>query len=58
MSEIETAKLALVEDSKRRATECGAKLQEILSEYNCDLIAQPTITPDGKIVAVVQIVAK
>lgn len=45
-------------DRQRRLAECRQKVQELLDEYNCDLVAVPQIAADGRIVAIVQLVAK
>lgn len=44
-------------DQKRRAEAAGAAIQAALDEHGCDLVAVPQIV-DGRIVAVVQVVAK
>jgi len=43
---------------RQRAIECGEKLQALLDEYDCSLVAMPQFTADGRIVAQVQLVAK
>lgn len=47
-------------DAHRQASvkACGERLAALLQEYNCDLVAMPQFTQDGRVVAVVQLVAK
>ncbi len=45
-------------DKQRRVRAAADAVQAALAEYQCDLVAMPQITPDGRIVAVVQIVAR
>ena len=57
MTPIEAA--ALVEqDKQRRVQAAAAAVQAALREHDCDLVAVPQIAPDGRIVAVVQIIAR
>ncbi len=49
---------AIAADRQRRTQECGKRLAELLAEYDCDLVAQPQFTQDGRVVAVVQLIAK
>jgi formylmethanofuran:tetrahydromethanopterin formyltransferase len=54
-----TAAAALVKaDNERRVKLAAEAIQRALADYGCDLVAMPTITPDGRVAAVVQIVAK
>jgi hypothetical protein len=51
--------VALVNNDKIKRTEAAAKaVQDALAEHACDLLAVPQIAADGRIVAVVQIVAR
>lgn len=43
---------------QRRLTECGQRLTELLNQYDCDLVAVPQFTEDGRITAIVRLVAK
>jgi hypothetical protein len=60
MSDMTPAEAAqLVDADKQRRVQAAAKaVQDALAEYACDLVAVPQIAPDGRIVAVVQIVAR
>jgi len=50
---------ALVNADKQRRIKAAAEaVQAALREHNCDLVAVPMITPDGRIVAQVQVMAK
>ena len=54
-----TEAAALVEQDKQRRVQAAAEaVQAALREHGCDLVAVPQITPDGRVVAVVQIVAR
>lgn len=35
--------------------ECGEEIARILDQYNCELLAIPQFTPEGRVVAVVQL---
>lgn len=49
----------LVEQDKQARVQAAADaVGAILREHECDLIAVPQFTPDGRITAVVQIVAR
>ena len=57
MTPVEAA--ALVEQDKQRRVEAAAAaVQAALREHGCDLVAVPQLTPDGRVVAVVQLVAR
>lgn len=45
-------------DNERRVKAAAEAVQAALTEHGCDLVAVPQIAPDGRIVAVVQIVAR
>ena len=50
---------ALVEQDKQRRIKLAAEaVQAALAEHGCDLVALPQIAADGRIVAVVQLVAR
>jgi len=54
-----TEAAALVEADKQRRVQAAAEaVQAALKEYQCDLVAVPQIAADGRVVAVVQIVAR
>ncbi len=53
-----TEAAALVEaDKRKRAEACGEAVAAVLREHGCDLVAVPQIV-EGRIVALVQVVAK
>ena len=45
-------------DNERRVKLAAEAVQAALAEYGCDLVALPQFAPDGRVVAVVQIVAR
>lgn len=54
-----TEAAALVEQDRQRRIKAAAEaVQAALRENNCDLLAVPQIAADGRVVAVVQIVAR
>ena len=54
-----TEAAALVEADKQRRVKAAAEaVQAALQEHQCDLVALPQIAADGRVVAVVQIVAR
>ena len=54
-----TEAAALVEADKQRRVKAAAEaVQAALAEHQCDLVALPQIAADGRVVAVVQIVAR
>jgi len=54
-----TEAAALVEADKQRRVQAAAEaVQAALRENNCDLLAVPQIAADGRVVAVVQLVAR
>lgn len=55
---IATAQAAIDADKKHRAELCFTEISKLLAAYRCDIVAQPQITPDGRIVAPVTIIAK
>ncbi len=54
-----TEAAALVEaDRQRRIKAAAEAVQAALAEHGCDLVALPQFAPDGRVVAVVQLVAR
>lgn len=54
-----TEAAALVEADKQRRVQAAAEaVQAALRDHSCDLVAVPQLTPDGRVVAVVQLVAR
>lgn len=54
-----TEAAALVKaDNERRVKAAAEAVAAAMREYDCDLVAVPQVTPDGRIVAVVQIAAR
>lgn len=49
---------ALAADRQARLKTCSEELAETLKRHGCQLVAVPTLTPDGRIVAQVQLVDK
>lgn len=45
-------------DKRQRVAAATEAVRAILLEYQCDIVAIPQIAPDGRIVALVQVVAK
>mgnify|MGYP000954247299 CR=1 FL=1 len=45
-------------DKQHRVQMAAEAVQCALSDYNCDIVAVPTISPDGRIAASVQLIAK
>lgn len=45
-------------DKARRVQAAAEQVAALLREAECDLVAVPQITPDGRITAMVQIVAR
>jgi len=52
---VAAAKAALIKEKQDRQNACKQELQKILDKYNCQLIAVPFFTNDGRIVAQAQI---
>ena len=51
--------VALVEAERQRRIEAAvAAVNAVLREHNCDLVAVPQTAPDGRIVAVIQTIAR
>ena len=54
-----TESAALVEQDRQRRIKLAAEaVQAALAEHGCDLVALPQFAPDGRVVAVVQLVAR
>ncbi len=54
-----TEAAALVEQDRQRRIKAAAEaVQAALAEHGCDLVALPQFAPDGRVVAVVQLVAR
>ena len=45
-------------DKQRRMKLAAEAVQAALAEHGCDLLAVPQIAPDGRVVAMVQLVAR
>ena len=58
MTDTAEAAAVIAADQERRARLVGDAIAAILKEHNCDLVAAPYITADGRINAQVQVVAK
>lgn len=57
MTAIEAAALVKA-DRQRRIKAAAEAVQAALAEHGCDLVALPQFAPDGRVVAVVQLVAR
>lgn len=55
MDEVTRLNQELAQYKEQVTRECGAKIQEVLQEHKCTLVATPQIQ-DGRIVAIIQIV--
>lgn len=55
MDEVTRLNQELAQYKEKVVQECGQKIQEVLQEYKCGLLAVPQIQ-DGRIVAVIQVV--
>lgn len=60
MSEMTTEQAATLvgADKQRRMKLAAEAVQAALAEHGCDLLAVPQIAPDGRVVAMVQLVAR
>lgn len=56
--DIGAAQAAIEADRQQRAESAAREIQAVLACYRCQLVAVPQLTPDGRIVAVSQIVAE
>lgn len=57
MTPTEAARLVAA-DKERRVQAAAEAVAAALREHECDLVAVPVITPDGRITAQVQVIAK
>lgn len=57
MTPTEAAQL-VEQDRQRRIKAAAEAVQAALAEHGCDLVALPQFAPDGRVVAVVQLVAR
>lgn len=57
MTPVEAAQLVEA-DKQSRLQAFGRALELAAQEYRCDLVALPQVTPDGRLVAVIQAIAK
>lgn len=55
---VSAAQAAIEADRQRRAETAAREIQAVLARYRCQLVAAPQLTPDGRIVAVSQIIAE
>jgi len=55
---IEAAQAALEADKQARITRTAQRIRAILDEEHTDLVARPQLSEDGRIGAVVQVVAR
>ena len=49
------ARQLLQDEQAKRETACAAAIQAVLAEHRCALLAVPSITQDGRIVARVEL---
>ena len=52
---MEEARTMVALEEQQRIQSCNNMIQQVLQKHNCQLVAFPQITPDGRVVAVVQI---
>lgn len=55
---VAAARAALLKEKLDRQMACGHEIEDILKKYNCELIAVPMITDDGRIMAQARIGSK
>jgi hypothetical protein len=55
--DVSQAQAAIEADRNARAARAAERIRAILDEERCQIVAQPQISGDGRIVATVQIVA-
>jgi len=55
---VAVAKAALLKEKQDRQQACKQEIENILNKYNCQLIAIPMFTNDGRIIAQAQIASK
>lgn len=56
--DVTQAHAAIDADRQARARQALARIQAVLEEERCQLVAVPQLTADGRVVAVVQVVAQ
>jgi len=52
------AQAALDAERQARAERAHEEIKAALAKYKCDMVAVPQITPEGRVVAVVQVIAR
>ena len=57
VSSLEVAKEALLKDARDREMECGKQITELLDQFRCALIPSVIVSPDGRILAKIDIKA-
>jgi hypothetical protein len=55
---IEEAKALMQQERDQRGQACNQAIQSILAKFNCALVAIPSITEDGRVIARVQIIPR
>jgi len=58
LSEIEEASKTIEADRRNRLKVASEAVERALKDNHCDLVATPQISSDGRVVAIVQIVAR
>lgn len=56
--DVAQAQAAIEADKRLRAEAAAAEIREVLARHNCELVAVPQLTADGRVAAVVQVVAQ
>lgn len=56
--DVATAQAAIDADRQARVERAVQRIQEILDAERCRMVPVPQLTPDGRVVAIVQIVAQ
>lgn len=52
------AQQVLDANRQQRSEQASAAIRAVLEQYTCDLVTVPRITPDGRIIADIQVVAR
>ena len=52
---VEEARTMLALEEQQRVQTCYSEIQQVLQKYNCQLVALPQITQEGRIIAVAQV---
>ena len=52
------ARLALANDARARVKACSDEIFQVCERHGCRLVAVPMLTPDGRVVAQVQVTDK